>query len=229
MNDNATLYDLAEGEINILESDGVKVTAQDVITINYLAGRVETPEGRLLLARGFPVFVGGVTLWPMSLYASEWYERVGCNLFGNITKEYALGYAMVYSRGEGSELDCTAGSMTAAKMIKFGASLKCTISELRVAMYQIIAQDESPETPQNEDNITMTAGEFSAHLAATCGGDPDYWERRCSAGYAGSVLSAIIQQNRDDGKDSKYDERIKAEQALGLALHKIRERHLADG
>jgi len=228
MHNLATLSGIAAAEIQLLESEGITPTAQDIVTINYLASLVENPESRQLLARGVPVFVGGRTLWPLTLFAADWYERVGCKLAVGILKEFALAYAMMHGRTEGTELDC--GPMVAAvKVLAFGMSFRCTMAELRVAMARIISQDEEPERPPNPDGQTMTSGEFSVYLAATCGGDPDYWERRCTASYAGDVLAAIMAQDNADGKDPKKDERMKADQALGLALYKIRNRGKEDG
>lgn len=220
MQDLAKLSSLAEAEIDILRADGINLTPAEIVEINALGWAVENPETRRLLARGAPVEIGGVYLWPMSLYAQEWFDRVGCHLSGNVRQAYALAYAMAHGRDAGEPL--AIDGRTAEKIVtRWGKSLKCTFGELNVAISQILQQDEDHEQPPSETG-GMTVGDFSAFLAATCGGDPDFWERRCAAGYTHVVLSAIVRQNSAEGRKTLADPRIKSERALGFAIEKIR-------
>jgi len=65
-------------------------------------------------------------------------------------------------------------------------------------------------------------GDFSVFLAAACGGEPDFWERRCAAGYTHAVFDCIVRQNSADGRKTLADPRLKAERALGWAIEKIK-------
>ena len=220
MQDLAKLSELAEAEIESLRADGIDLTPAEIIEINALGWAVESPETRRLLARGAPVAIGGVYLWPMSLYAQDWFDRVGCHLDGNKQQTYALGYAMAHGRDEGEPL-AMEGRDAEKTVEQWGKSLKCTFGELNVAISQILQQDEDAEQPPSETG-GMTMGDFSAFLAAACGGDPDFWERRCAAGYTHAVLDCMVRQNSAEGHKTMADPRMKANRALGWAIHKIK-------
>ena len=220
MQDLAKLSELAEAEIETLRADGIDLTPAEIIEINALGWAVESPETRRLLARGAPVSIGGAFLWPMSLYAQDWFDRVGCHLDGNKQQTYALAYAMAHGRNEGEPLamECREAEKTVKR---WGKSLKCTFGELNVAVSQVLQQDEDAEQPPSETG-GMTMGDFSAFLASACGGDPDFWERRCAAGYTHAVLDALCRQNSAEGHKTMADPRIKAERALGWKIECIK-------
>jgi len=221
MQDLAKLNDLAQAEIDKLRADGINdLTPAEIVELNALGWAVESPESRRLLARGAPVEIAGVYLWPMSLYAQEWFERVGCHLGGNTLQAQALAYAMAHGRDTGDPLamDGRAAEKTVSRWAK---SLKCTFGELNVAISQILQQDEEAEQPPSKTG-GMAMGDFSAFLAASCGGDPEFWERRCAAGYTYAVLDCMARQNSAEGKPTASDPRIKAEKAIGWAIEKIR-------
>ena len=222
MQDLAKLSELAEAEIETLRADGIDLTPAEIIEINALGWAVESPETRRLLARGAPVAIGGVYLWPMSLYAQDWFDRVGCYLDGNKQQTYALAYAMAHGRNEGEPLamECREAEKTVKR---WGKSLKCTFGELNVAVSQVLQQDEDAEQPPSETG-GMTMGDFSAFLASACGGDPDFWERRCAAGYTHAVLDALCRQNSAEGMKTLADPRLKSERALGWKIECIKKK-----
>jgi len=221
MQDLAKLSDLAAAEIEGLQAEGIVLTPAEIIEINALGWAVESPESRRLLARGVPVEVGGVFLWPLSLYAQEWFGRVGCRLRGEVRQAYALGFAMAHGRDPGEPLAIE--GRTAERIItQWARGLRVTFGELNVAISQVLAQEEEAEQPPGPAGGGMPVGDFSAFLAATAGGDPDFWERRCAAGYAYAVLDAIVRQNSAENRPSMADPRIKAERALGWAIEKIK-------
>jgi hypothetical protein len=213
------LSPLAEAEINTLEDEGIDLDAGDVVRINELAKRVESPRTRMELSRGRPVPVGGVVLWPLTLYASDWFQRIGGNLRGETQQTYALAYAM--SNGGETLPECP---KEAARLIgRWGRSLKCTWNQLVEAIRQIHDQWDLPDT--GEKGQAATAGELSSMLAAMTGTPPAVWEYQCSVKYVLAMLDIITSQNAAEGQSSKHDPRIKAERALGLVMEKIREKH----
>ena len=221
MQDLAKLSELALAEIDNLRADGIDLTPAEIIEINALGWAVETPETRRLLARGAPVEIGGIYLWPMSLYAQEWFNRVGCQLDGNKQQAYALAYAMAHGRDDGEPLAIE--GRTAEKTIaRWARSLKCTFGELNVAISQILQQEEEAEQPPDETG-GMSIGDFSAFLASACpGASPDFWERRCASSYTHAVLDCMVRQNSAEGHKTMADPRIKSERALGWAIEKIK-------
>ena len=220
MQDLAKLSELAEAEIETLRADGIDLTPAEIIEINALGWAVESPETRRLLARGAPVSIGGVYLWPMSLYAQEWFYRVGCEMSTLRRQTYAMAYAMTHGRDDGEPL-AMSGLKAELVVLAWGLCRKCTFGELNVAISQVLAQDEDAEQPPSETG-GMTMGDFSAFLAAVCGGDPDFWERRCASGYTHAVLDALCRQNSAEGHKTMADPRIKAERALGWKIECIK-------
>jgi hypothetical protein len=222
MHDYAKLSGLAEAELDTLRADGVDLTPADVVQINALAWEVESPESRRLLSRGVPVFVGGVTLWPLTLYAEEWKDRVAKKLPAS-WRTVGLAYAMAHGHTDDA---LNIDGWQALKAVKrWHKKLRCKNSELHVAMHQILSQDKGGELPpDNGDGKALTIGELSSLLAATAGATPEFWERRCSVSYCFSVLSAIARQNAADGKPLAGDPRLRAERALGWAIERIRRR-----
>jgi len=149
------------------------------------------------------------------------FERVGCYLSNNTRQAYALAYAMAHGREAGEPL-AIEGREAEKTVSRWAKSLTCTFGELNVAISQVLQQDEEAEQPPSEETGGMTIGDLSAFIAATCGGDPDFWERRCAAGYTYAVLAALCRQNSAEGHKTMADPRIKAERALGYAILKIK-------
>jgi hypothetical protein len=224
MDDHARLCDLARAELNALHGEGIYPDADEIVEINALAWHVVNPHTRLLLSRGRPVRVGGVSLWPLTFRAVDWLQGNDVDL-GHISP--AVGYAMCYGRSDGGELDVY-GPAADAAVVKWTKSLRCTADELNEAIAQVDRQDAPLPTPPDADGKPMSIGDFSAYLTATCGADPDFWERRCSVGYALSVMSMFVMQSHSDKTPCANDPKIIAERALGFAIEKIKMRHAAE-
>jgi hypothetical protein len=216
------LNDLAEREIAALEAEGIRLTAAEVVKLNALGWAVENPTTRRRLARGVPVAVGGVSLWPLTLYASDWLERASGHFNGN-ADVLAVAYAMAHSYAQNGELDGD-GPEVVDIVKAWSKKLLATPQELTEAVEQVMAQDATVDLPASPaDGKPMETGDFSAFLAATNGGDPEFWERRCSIGYALAVLAHITRQNAADGKPTANDPKILATRAFGIAAEQIRE------
>jgi len=223
MQDMAKLNGLAEAEIDGLMADGIIPTPAEIVELNALAWAVESPESRRLLSRGIPIECGCAYLWPLTLYGQEWFDRVGCRL-SNPTAALAYAMAKQYDDGEPLALDGRA----AEKAVKaFGRALRCTVAQLNVAISQVLQQEEEADTPPSQSG-GMSIGDFSAFLASVAGSTPEFWERRCSAGYTHAVLDAVTRQNTAEGRASSSDPRIRAERALGWAVEKIRQSRKAE-
>ncbi len=222
MQDLAKLSDLAEAEIGALVAEGITLSPADIVTINALAWAVESPESRMALSRGVPVFVGGITLWPLTMCGWDWYRRVGCKLLGQQAQSLALAYAMAHGRTEGA-LDM-GRALAELAVSAFGVRLGFRASELIEAIAQVLQQDEQHEGPPTPDGHSMTPGELSAFLAAETGTAPDVWERLVSMGYVFQMLTTIVQQNKADGKPTAADPKIRATVALEWFCQQIRQR-----
>lgn len=226
MQDNGKLNDLAAAEIDALERDGIKLTPADIVQLNALGWAVETPEARRHLARGVPVPVGGIWLWPMTLYAADWLDRIDIPK-GTQDEPLFVAYAMANAYSLGDEFNNT-GTDALPIVRRWAKKIKATMGEITAAVEQVLDQDAAPELPSwPADDKPMSTGDFSAFLAATNGGDPEFWERRCCIGYAVAVLSLVVKQNMADGNPTANDPKIVAERALGWAAEQIRARETA--
>ncbi len=225
MQNNGKLNDLAAAEIDALERDGIKLTPADIVQLNALGWAVETPSARLGLSRGVPVQVGGAWLWPLTLQAAEWLERVGPGIQSQ-NESAVVAYAMAHCYADGDAL-LLAGDAAADAVKRWVWSLRCTSGALAEAVEQVLDQGKMPETPPAPDGESLSMGDFSAFLSASCGATPDFWERRCSIGYALQVLNQVVRQNAADGKPTANDPKIIAQRALGWAAEKIRNRGTA--
>lgn len=225
MRDYSEINDAAQAEIDALLADGIVPTPAECVRISWLGWQVETPEHRLLSARGRPVFVGGVTLWPLTACASDWFRAVGVNLPGRL-QEGALAYAMAYGRDSGTALDVT-GRAAEKAVESFVARLRCPAAELTEALSQILAQGETDEQPPPVDGADtpgeMSAGDMSAFLTAAAGGPPEMWERQVSMAYILEMMRTVAQQNRADDRPLAGDPRVTAVKALAWYCHKLRE------
>jgi len=225
MHDYCKLSDLARYEIEDLQAAGINPTPDEIVELSAIGWQVETPETRQYLSKGKSVKCGNIVLWSMTLQSGDWYRRIGCNLEGYETA--ALGYAMATCYDTGAEFpeDKKDAERLVSAWVK---SVKATIEELTISIGMVLSQTEDfdmPPDPEDEKSKGMTAGELSVQLVAMCGGEPDFWEKRCSNDYAIDLLNAVIRQRNESGKPLPNDPRIKATQALGWAVEKIKRRH----
>jgi hypothetical protein len=218
------LSQLAEAEIDALQSEGITLTAEEIVRINELAKRVESPQTRMELSRGIPVEVGGAVLWPMTLAGSDWFQRIGCQIGGEKKQTYALAYSMAY--GQKTELPHTVKE--ACDVVgRWARTLRCRHGELIEAIRQV--HDQWEQLDLGEGGPKSSIGEISSMLTAMTGLAPEVWEYQCSIKYVLNMLDTITRQNSAEGKSTKHDGRIKAERALGLVVHKIRKKHREAG
>ena len=214
------LNELAAAEIAALEAEGIKLTASEIVELHALGESVQTPEVRIHLSRGCPVFVGGVTLWPLTIRAEDWYRREGLKLEGAMS-DIALAYAMANAYDESGELD-QSGPAVLSSLKQWRSKLRCRLSQLQEAMAQILEQEHVEPIPQGPDDRPLTAAEFCLVLSNLSKTPPDFWERRCSIGYSRAMMTTILMQNRADDKPSINDPSIRSEVVLGNRVDEIR-------
>lgn len=227
MRDLSKLNDQAAQAIAQLARDGIAVSPLEIIQLNWLGWQVQSPSSRMQMARGRPVAVGGVTLWPLTIAAYEWMQTVSAELPARLVP-FATAYAMVYGRSDCGEMDLCGGA--AVKAVRgFRRALRCTFAELNEAMQQISAQSETDEQPprkvEHAGGQEMTTGDICAFLKSSCGGTHELWERLCSMSHALGMMRLVIAQAQTEGRAVVGDPSIEAEKALGWAILKIAETH----
>lgn len=229
------LNDLAAREIALLEAEGVRPTAAEVVKLNALGWAIETPCARRELSRGVPAMLcEGVYLWPLTIQASDWFDRVGerirpSKLFALrhpvLSKDLpmlALAYAMAHAYADGSAIEID-GEEAARAVMEWASKLKCTADTFRDGIQSVIAQQDAPNIPAEEGSPPFSSGEFSAYLAARAGGTPEFWERGCSVGYAVAVFTEILKQAKADGAPLSNDPKLLATRAFGIEAARIRD------
>jgi hypothetical protein len=222
MHDLAKLNELAGYEIEDLIKAGITPTPAEIVELSAIGWQVQTPDVRRELARGVPVAVGNTHLWPLTMYASDWYHRIGCNIG---LDELALGYAM--ASGYTEEILPESKNVARRAVKAWAHTCRVRKKALRVAISQVLQQDEDYELPPDEDGpATPSVGEISARIAALCpGASPEFWERRCSYKYALDVLNCAVEQMNESGRPLPTSPVITATRALGWAVEKIKQRH----
>lgn len=229
------LNDLAAREIAALEAEGIRLTAAEVVKLNALGWAIETPCARRELSRGVPVMLcEGVYLWPLTIQAADWFDRVGERLrpskmdairhprLSADLPMLALAYAMANCYAEGNPLDAE-GPEASRAVLAWASKLKCTCETFRDGIQSVIAQQDAPTINEESETPSIKPGEFSVYLAARAGGTPEYWERACSVGYAVAVFMAILKQAAADGAPLPNDPKLLATRAFGIEVERIRE------
>ena len=228
-----TISGYAQAEIDALAIEGVTDLAPaEIVEINSLAREFDNPAVARSLARGTPVDCGGAWLWPMTMRAAEWFDRVGCHLARESDREASVGYAMAYGRTEGPELAVTLAD--APKAVRaWLAGLRCTRDEYRLAVAEVLDQsadstkDYQIENPHRQKPVPLSIGDLSALMVAQIGGSPEQWERTCSMHYALAVLQTAMKQNAAEGKTAIDDARMNARGAMGVCIQRIKDKRQA--
>ena len=229
------LNDLAAREIDALEAAGIRLTAAEVVKLNALGWAIETPCARRELSRGVPVMLcEGVYLWPLTIQAADWFDRVGERLRpsrADVLRHpilsadlpmLALAYAMSNCYAEGNAL-AVEGVEASRAVMAWASALKCTCDAFRDCIRAVIVQQDAPDLPSDDESPRMKSGEFSVYLASKAGGTPEFWERGCSVGYAVAVLMRILKQAAADGAPLANDPKIMATRAFGIEAARIRD------
>jgi hypothetical protein len=217
---------LAEEDIEKLQSEGITLTPHEILHIAFLGEQVMNPDTRQELARGRPVPIGSTYLWPLTLSAQDWYERVGCKLaitsdeVDMDSQHLSLGYAMAHGHAPLPE-----NAREAVEAVKEWRRTKLhgTMDELKTAIEITQAQSVFLETGDDDDAIGR--GELVLALTALTDVRPEVWEYQCSMSFTTQLIETKTAQCMADGKSIKEHRSNKALKALGLAVDRIRRRH----
>jgi hypothetical protein len=222
MQDTARLSDHAAARIDELQGEGISLTPAEIIRINSLGWAVESPETRLALSRGEPVSVGGVTLWPLTMAAYDWHQRIAGSIRTVWLSNIALAYAMAHCYERGDYYAHT-GLQCLARVSVWGARLRSRMATLVEAMSQIIQQDETESAPIDADGKT-SIGDISAQVSAITGLAPDVVESHMSMHHALRIASHSMRlQAAAAGGEHKSASYAMANRAMVLYMREIRE------
>ena len=220
MADHSKLCDLAQYEIEDLQAAGITPSPAEIVKLNALAWAVRSTANEMTLAKGNPVTCGNVLLWPLTIEAGDWYNRIGCAIKGKAVE--ALAYAMAHCYSDGEPFTITDPRKAVSRWYR---TVKATPAMVSVALDSVLSQMESPDMPTRLEDHQPSIGELAAKLAAETGIKPDYWERQCSIKYAVRILHIAMKRKSDTGRPLESDPVIQAQIALGYAVEKIRKAH----
>jgi hypothetical protein len=219
------LCDLASAEIDALAGEGIACTPDEILRIQWLAQQVESPAGRMALARGAPVHVGGAVLWPLTMAAEGWMQEVNAHTSDKIERFRVVAFAMAHARTQ-SALDSIAPRDAGKCAAKWAKRLACREEELAHAVSIVMEQDDNgPEVEDPKRRHSQSGvGDIVAHLIATAGGTPEMWEQQVAIGFVRQQMSACIaQQSAESGVDAAAANRVISTRNLGLAVEEIRQ------
>ena len=214
MREPRKLHDMAAAALADLRSRGIEPTDEEIVELNGIATDLVKGGTRQELARGRPVSVGGVWLWPLTLSASKWFSDTGCRILDG---EFALAYAMAHGRD--ADLEC----VNPVEVLAWGWRLRCTRRELRAAVAEVLAQEERDRLPPSDD--APTHGDIVLKLMAANGGDVRQWENYVSFGCVIDLLETMAAQSEADDKGGaeKFYKR-RANVAFAYCLNRIKKR-----
>ena len=221
------LSDVAADHIDALAGEGIVCNPAEVIMINALAWEIESPRHRAALARGVPVFIGSVALWPLTLAAEAWWTACLAEHAGDTAQMMLLAYAMAHAHDQDA-LDAISPRASGKVATQWAKGLRVRAKELSVAVGEVLAQDDDlPRLagPKDKPDSGLSAGQIVAILTATAGGPPSVWESEVSIGYIREQLRAIsAQQAAENGGSLKDSEMVAATRQMGLYMEQIRAR-----
>lgn len=182
-----TLCDLAEDELNALEADGIRPTAQDILAIQALALEAmgDFDDGARL--HGAPVIISGVVLWPPTIAGCIWREEVEAKLDADdfYSRLYVLAYSLAFGRDKAA-LDVF-GRDALKAVLRWARKLRCGVPDLVAAVNDVMSDRPRVSTPGGEADAAAPS-ELAEIAIATFGGNPDVWRYQLGIGEVISIL-----------------------------------------
>lgn len=204
------LTDLAQDEIAALEADGVKVTPQDVLTIQALSleaiGRFE--DG--IKPKGKPVICGNVTLWPLTIAAAIWQSETNELLKESDwdSKLFVLAYAMA----NGHNAEALVEGKAALQAVKqWAKKITCSTADLIEAINDVLGDRPRVSlTKKKADDEEEQAAKVPLYLLETATaifGNAETAEYQMSMEYVANIIHRhfVLSATANGGKviDSK--------------------------
>jgi hypothetical protein len=221
--DNEKLCDIAAKRLQELRAAGCTVTDAEVVELNAIGWRRLSSRYRMALSRGYPVQCGNVTLWPLTIAAEDWMQRIGYKLD---CPRYALAYAMANCYDKIAPFP---ESTNDAEIIvtRWAKKLRCHPDTLLEAIDQINQQSldfDMPPPDPNELQDPLTKGDLVAWLSAYSG-TPEMWEREVAASFARDWLRIKLSMLNTSGETMESAPEFRAAMQFGHLCEKIRRRN----
>ena len=171
-----TLCDLAEDELNALEAEGIRPTAQDILAVQALALEAMGDFDDGLRLHGAPVAIGGVVLWPLTIAGCIWRDEVEARLDADdySARLFILAYALAHGRDKDA---LNVYGREALKAVwRWARGLRCGLADLVAAVNDVMADKPRVVSDESKDDADKSAPAEIAEMAmAIFGTDPDIW------------------------------------------------------
>lgn len=228
--DRIRLHPLAAQQVKELRDKwGVECDLDDVVWLHELASRVTRPMGAPHEGlAGAPVQIGNLTLWPLTIGASEWVHTMLAMFPDGKDSVTVVAYGMAKAR---SPVDLPAGMRyrdAQAALRAFRRSLGVTHRELMEAIS--VLSEREPKAPPKTTTPPDATRVYRDLIAALCKAypatTPDYWRWGTSRCEALDMLAAYNKQLTTRGERlSKGDPAALAFDALIAARAQIIKEH----
>lgn len=190
---------MAKAAIEEIKQRGGDCTPEDVLWLQYAAKRCVNPSGEKSLPSliDCPVFVGGVSLYPLTRGALEWLQ----NCFGDNWNELDRVAFALSKANKPEELTVLNGLAARIAVVMWRRKLKCSQRALRDAVNFILnsesTEEISIETPLQSKPKSSESNPFhwGDVLCLLChyyaGTTPKYWLWECSIEFTEIMLNRI--------------------------------------
>lgn len=211
-----TICDLAEDELDALEAEGIRPTAQDVLAIQALALEAmgDFDDGARL--HGAPVTIGDVVLWPPTIAGCIWREEVEAKLDAN--DYYSRLFVLAYSLAFGRDKDAlnVFGRDALKAVLKWARGLRFGVADLAAAVNEVMGdRPRVPRKSDTDDADESAPAELAEIAMATFGGNPDVWRYQLGI----SEVIGILRRRRALKSQGNPVERRKTEAMRDLAIY----------
>jgi len=227
-----------ESAIAQLRREGIEPTPEDILWLNQAAGKCIRPAAcDELQFIELPCPCGNTLLWPLSIGARIWLERVGKPWLtgtGDLEK-LGIAFAMAHSREPAFLNRLTTAWLTRIAVARWAAGLNATRAEI----FDAVARAFSPE---DVDLVNIefkgerpakagSASDYGDVLALLCHfikPDPEFWLWQASEDYATAMLRKISSALPGDKSISDDHAKFIAVSQFNLVVAEIRKAHKPD-
>jgi len=221
-----------ESAIAQLRREDIEPTPEDILWLNHAAGKCIRPCAcDELQFINPPCPCGNTLLWPLSIGARIWLERVGKPQLagtGDLEK-LGIAFAMAHSREPDFLNRYTGCWLTRIAVARWAAGLNATKAEIFDAVARAFSPEDvdlvNVEFKGERKNVASDYGDVLALLCHFIKTDPEFWMWQASESYAAAMLRKISTALPGDRSISDDHAKFVAISQFNLVMGEIRANH----
>lgn len=214
--------EIPKAELATLRAAGIQPTDDEIVWLASLGEKVHNPTSGPLVPSSHGLTVGPLTLYPLTIQANIWMDRIG-EYLGDMQGLYAIAFAMLHAREPGAFAHLGSLKTAAEAIMSFATTCPVTAEELAVTIERIQDQDEQSPEATEEDEPTPSYERTIAAVVAATGIPHDQWQTKTITEVSDVLL--LRRMMDDDGFDVDKYESAEALKQLLRAVVTIREAH----